>query len=85
MSTYTILECLWPVSGIGNHMYLKLFKDGLPIAELQAMPADWELTDYSPYASWFPTPFMHFLGCGGNDVNILIRGEINFNVCYKTI
>ena len=40
MSTYTILECSWPVSGVGNHMYWKLFKDGLPIAELQAMPVN---------------------------------------------
>ena len=40
MSTYTILECSWSVSGVGNHMYWKLFKDGSPIAELQAMPVD---------------------------------------------
>jgi Ca2+-binding RTX toxin-like protein len=40
MSTYTIREGSWPVSGVGNHMYWKLYKDGSPIAELQAMPVD---------------------------------------------
>ena len=40
---------------------------------------------YSPYASWFPTPLTNFLGGGGDDLNISIRDEINFNFRYKTI
>jgi len=40
MSTYTIREGSWSVAGVGNHMYWKLYKDGSPIAELQAMPVD---------------------------------------------
>lgn len=40
MSTYTILEGSWTVSGAGNHMYWLMYKDGTPIAELEAMPVD---------------------------------------------